>query len=177
MGPARPHPQPSRRSLARPPGKDFGEDSLYEDGEAGPTSLSLHCGWRNRRSLRGFGRRGLNAHQSSSLEHAVTQDEKVRSTAWAHVARGRGNFEAIKDELLEVNRDRRHRRIADRRTGFTGRAKPRSASSYSRASSSQNYLQNRTSCRRRLGSYQWSQKRRVNGRTESKPATSAPFES
>ena len=39
--------------------------------------------------------------------------ERVQSTAWAQLARDRGNLQPTKDEMVAINRDRLHQCVAD----------------------------------------------------------------
>ena len=54
---------------------------------------------------------------------AGLQCERAQSTAWAHLARDRCNLRLTKDELVEVNRERLHRRVTDRLAEFSDRRK------------------------------------------------------
>ena len=55
----------------------------------------------------------------------ASRSERVQCTAWAHLARGRGNPHPMKDEIIKVNRGRLRRCVTDQITQFADRKKPR----------------------------------------------------
>ena len=55
---------------------------------------------------------------------------RAQSAAWPHVAGERGSLQIIKDEVVKINRDRRHQCVGDQISEFAGRHKNRRGGGY-----------------------------------------------
>ena len=107
------------------------------------------------------------------LKPSVVQDietasrfERAQSSARAHLARGRGNLQLVRDELIKVPRGRPQQCDADQSTEFTDRGKPR-GSYAGRPAYSRNTTQERLESRQRAGSSRRPTKRRTRKRGRS----------
>ena len=72
----------------------------------------------------------LLANLASAIEISVIQNvetarrfKRPQGVARPHLARERGSLQAIKDELVKINRDRLHQRVNDQISEFAGRQK------------------------------------------------------
>ena len=63
----------------------------------------------------------------------ASRAETAQSTAWAHLGRDRGCVEIIKDELVNISRERLRRRAAEHRSDDLDRTQPNKAYPQSQA--------------------------------------------
>ena len=96
----------------------------------------------------------------------ASRSERVQCTAWAHLARDRGNLHLIKDEIIKVNQGRLRRCVTYQITQFADRKKPR-GSLAGRLAYGRNIPQKRSESRQRFGSSQRATKRRTTNRGQS----------
>ena len=117
------------------------KNEVFEHGADSFALFEIRRGGRSYGRMEASGRTGGNAREPGSLEPPIDQHteaasrfENGRSAACAHVARERGSIRSIQGELVKVNRDRLSQSVAAQLSEFTGRMKPKSASSAARPS-------------------------------------------
>ena len=97
--------------------------------------------------------------------------EKVRSTAWKHLVRDRGNLGIVEEDPVKLNRDRLNQRAADERSEYRGRAQPETAYPPPRPIPSRRQAWDRPNSQKSKGGPQWARTRRDYSRAASPPAS------